>query len=101
MKATTANLSQMNTPGNGDLSSKRESLTAVLKHCRQKLGYYSIFAALPGMLGSDVQTARVEEATRPAASVARRRARSIARLNPSRTNSALVKPQSQFRLPRR
>ena len=81
MKAKSTNLRQRNGPGNDDLSSNRDSSTATLKQWRQRLGFYSILAALPAMLVSDIQKARAEEATEPEVSVAGRGARLLERLH--------------------
>ena len=99
MKTKTANLRRLDILGNGDCSSDREILTAMLKQWRQKLGYCSIFAAFPAILASDVQGARSYEAKKPEASVAERGARLLERLNISPSNPALLKRQSEYRLP--
>ena len=99
MKAKNTNLRQRNGPGNDKLSSNRDSSTATLKQWRQRLGFYSILAAFPAMLISDVQKARAEEATAPPVSVAGRGTRLLDRLNRDSSNPALLKRQSRFRLP--
>jgi hypothetical protein len=99
MKAQTANPRRLNILGNGDRSSDQEILTATLKHWRQKLGYCSIFVAIPAILAWHLQEARSEEANKPEVSVAGRGARFLERLNLSSGNRALLKRQSKFRLP--
>ena len=99
MKAKTANSTRLDLPGNGDRSSDQEVFTATLKQWRQKLGYYSILAALPALLVSDAQKARAEETTRPELGVAGRSTRLLERLNKIYSNPALLKRQSKFRLP--
>ena len=99
MKAKSINLRQRNGPGNDDLSSNRDSSTATLKQWRQRLGFYSILAALPAMLVSDIQKARAEEATEPEVSVAGRGARLLERLHKNSSSLGLLKRQSKFRLP--
>jgi hypothetical protein len=99
MKGKTTNLRQMNISGNGDLSSNRESLTAMLTQWRQKLGYYSIFATIPAMLVSHVPGARADNAKKPEVSVAGRTTTLLERLNKSSSTPALLKRQSKFRLP--
>ena len=99
MKAKSTNLRQRNGPGNDDLSSNRDSSTATLKQWRQRLGFYSILAALPAMLVSDIQKARAEEATEPEVSVAGRGTRLLERLNKNSSSLGLLKRQSKFRLP--
>jgi hypothetical protein len=99
MKAKAANLRRLDILGNGDLSSNRESLTAMLKQWRQKLGYCSVFVAIPALLASHLQGERTAEAKKPEASVAGRGARLVERLNMSGSNPALLRRQSKFRLP--
>jgi hypothetical protein len=99
MKAKTANPRRLDILGNGDRSSDQEILTAMLRRWRQKLGYCSIFAAIPAILASQLQVARSDEAPKPEASVAGRGARFLERLNMSSGNRALLKRQSKFRLP--
>jgi hypothetical protein len=99
MKAKIANPRRLDILGNGDLSSNRESSTAMLKQWRQKLGYYSIFATIPAMLVSHVQEVRADEAKKPEVSVAGRTASLRERLNKNYSNPALLKRQSEYRLP--
>ena len=77
MKTKTANSRRLDILGNGDRSSDREIFTAMLKRWRQRLGYCSIFAAVPAILASHVSEARSDEAKRPDASVAGRTARRL------------------------
>src|SRR6266568_3615400 len=100
MKSKTANSRRLDILGDGDRSSDQEILTATLKQWWQKLGYCSIFAAVPAMLVSQVQGARSDEAKKPEVSVAGRTARLLNRLNMSFSNPALLKRQSKFLLPR-
>jgi len=99
MKAKIANSRRLDILGNGDCSSDREILTAILKRRRQKLGYCSIFAAVPAILAWQVQEARSDEAKKPQASVAGQGLRSLKRLNTISSKPALLKRQSEFRLP--
>jgi len=99
MKAKTANLTRLDILGNGDRSSDQEIFAAKLKQWWQKLGYCSIFAAVPAMLVSQVQRARADEATKPEVSVAGRTTRLLERLNKNCSNPALLKRQSEYRLP--
>jgi hypothetical protein len=99
MKAKAANPRRLNVLGNVDWLSDREILTAMLKRWRQRLGYCSIFAAIPAILASHLQEARSEEAPKPEASVAGRGSRFLERLNKSFSSSQLLKRQSKFRLP--
>src|SRR6266571_3487365 len=99
MKTTTANLKQQDILGNGDRSSDREILTAILKQWRHKLGVCSIFATVPAMLLSDIPKARAEEPTKPEVSVAGRTTRLLERVDQNRNHPALLKRQSKFLLP--
>ena len=99
MKTKFANLSRLDVLGNGDCSSDRETLTSTPKQWRQKLGYCSVFAAFPAILGLHVPEARSDEAKKPEASVAERTARRLERLKLSSSSPALLKRQSEFRLP--
>jgi hypothetical protein len=99
MKTKIANTKRLDILGNGDSSSAREILTAMLKQWRQTLGYCPIFAAVPAILVLHVQGARSDEAKQPEASVAGRTARPLDRLNTSCSNPALLKRQYDYRLP--
>ena len=99
MKVKTANLRRLNNVGNGDSSLNRDVLTEMLKQWRQKLGYCSIFAAVPAILASQAQQARSDKSKTIEVSVAGRDARRVGTMNMSFTNRALLKRQSEFRLP--
>jgi hypothetical protein len=99
MNAKIANSRRLNILGNGDLSSNREILAAMLRQWRQKFGYYSIFAAFPAMLVSNAQDAWADEAKKPEASVAGQSAKFLERLNKSCSKPPLLKRQSEYRLP--
>lgn len=99
MKAKMANPRRLDILGNRDCSSEREISSAILKRWRQKLGYCSIFAAVPAILASHISEARSDDAKKPEMSVAGRTARLDDRLNNSASNPALLKCQSEFRLP--
>jgi hypothetical protein len=99
MKTKIANSLQLDIVGNRDCSTDRDILTATLKRWRQKLGYCSIFAAVPAILASHISEARSDEPKKPEASVAERNVRRLDRLNKSFSSPALLKRQSEFRLP--
>ena len=99
MKTKITNSKRLNILENGDLSSNREILTAMLKLWRQKLGYYSMFAALPTILTSLAPEAQAEEARKPEVSVAGRTARLLERLNKSCSTPELLRRQSNYLLP--
>jgi hypothetical protein len=98
MKAEKANSRQLDILGNGHRSDQ-EIFSSVLKQWRKKLGYCSIFAAVPAFLASQLHVARSAEIQKPAVSVAGAGARLPKKLNMSFNNPALLKRQSEFRLP--
>ncbi|MEO8074128.1 MAG: VCBS repeat-containing protein [Acidobacteriota bacterium] len=95
----TKNSEHQNILGNVNLSSNRGIITAFLKQFRQKLGYYSIFAAIPVILTSFVQDAKSEETKKPEISVAGQTTRLLKKLDKSRSNPELLRRQSSFLLP--
>ncbi len=97
MKAQVANR-RLDILGSGDCPSDQEILNTTLKKWRQKLGYCSIFAAVPAILASHVTEARSDETKRPEAIVAGQGARRE-RLNIGCSNPALLKRQSEYLLP--
>ena len=99
MKVTTANLTRQDILGNGEHSSDQETLTAILKQWRHKLGVCSIFATVPAMLVSDVPKTRAEEVEKPQVNFAGRTTRFPERLSMSFSNPQLLKRQSKFLLP--
>jgi hypothetical protein len=100
MKDQTAESKRLDTPGDGECSSERDIFTATLTQWRQRLGYCSIFAAIPAILATHVTEARSDEVRRTEASLPGRNATLRKMLNMSVSNSALLKRQSEFRLPR-
>jgi (2Fe-2S) ferredoxin len=99
MKVEITNTKRLNILGNGDLLSNRENLTAVFKQWRQKLGYFTMFAAFPAILTSHAQEALADEAKKPEMRQDERTASLVERLNKSRSNSGLLRRQSNFLLP--
>jgi hypothetical protein len=99
MKAqTTQELNRLDIPRGGDQSSHHEFLAASLSHWKQKLGFCSMFAALPALLHSNVPVARSNEIKEPERSVAERQ-RLREKVNKIHSTPALLKLQSKFRLP--
>jgi hypothetical protein len=86
------------TTRNTDQFSNHEFLAASLNQWKQKLGYCSMFAALPALVASHVPAARSNELKEPQRSVAERQ-RLRERINKSYSTPALLKLQSKFRLP--
>ena len=99
MKTSTANLKQQDIIGNGDRSSDREILTAILKQWGHKLGVCSIFATVPALLLSPIPKARAEEAKKTEVSVAGPTTTFLGRLNKNSSNPQLLRRQSKFLLP--
>jgi hypothetical protein len=100
MKAQTENFRRLDILGNGKLSSDREVLATLLRHCRQKLGLCSMLAAVPAVLVSHVSEAPSEKTKKPEGSVAEQTARRLQRLRTGLViNPALLKRQSAFLLP--
>src|SRR6266850_2529416 len=99
MKTKITNSRRLDILGNGACSSDREIFTAMSKHWRQKFGYCSIFAAIPAILATHVTEARSDEVRRTEASLPGRGATLHKMLNMGVSNSALLKRQSEFRLP--
>jgi hypothetical protein len=99
MKNQTAKLSRLDIPGGGECLSERDIFAAAVKQWRQRLGYCSIFAAIPAILATHVTEARSDEVKRTEAVVPGRGLRLLDRLSVNRSNPALLKRQSEFRLP--
>src|SRR5688572_5553532 len=102
MKTQISNLKRLDIVGNADCSSDRDIFTAALKQWRRRLGYCSIFAAVPAILISHISEARSDEAKKPEVSAVGSRgrgARLVEKLNIRDSNPALLKRQSEFRLP--
>jgi hypothetical protein len=99
MKTEITNTKHLNILGNGDSLSNREILTAFLKQFRQKLGYYSIFAAFPAILTSFAQEAQADEAKKPEVSVAGQTTRLLERLNIRSGKPEFLRRRSNFLLP--
>jgi hypothetical protein len=98
MKTEATNSCRLDVVGNGR-KSDQEIFKSTMKRWQQRFGYWSIFAAVPAMVISQVQSARTGEAKQEEARVAGRAPRLIDRLKTSYSNRAFLKRQSQFRLP--
>jgi hypothetical protein len=98
MQPQTANSARLKL-GTGSKSAE-EIFSSVLKRWRQRIGYCSILAAIPATgLSSHVSEARSDGMKKPNVSVAERVAKRPPRLNMSFSTPALLKRQSDFRLP--
>ena len=106
MKPDTANSKDLDLVGNRIQASAQETLAATLKRWRRTLAYCSIFSSVPAVLASQVlsadapkkQQTRFNEVNRAETTLARRSAR-VQWLNRSFSKPALLKRQSEFRLP--
>jgi hypothetical protein len=100
MKTTTTESKQIDILGDGSRLSAGEVLATLLKQWRKRLGYFSVFAAAPALLVSQVQEAPADDDTkRPEATAADRAARFFKKLNLNGNNRQLFRRQSGFLLP--
>jgi hypothetical protein len=99
MKTEIADTKHLNILGNGDSLSNREVFTALLKQWRQKLGYFTMFTALPAILTSFAQEAQADEAKKPEASVAGQTTRLLERVNKRSGKPEFLRRRSNFLLP--
>ena len=98
MKNKISHSKRLTIPGNSEIS-QQEFVNSLLKQWLQKLGYCSIFAAVPAILASHIAEARSDEPKAPAPRVAEQGTQRVERLNISSSSRALLKRQSRFRLP--
>src|SRR5215204_638064 len=91
MKVKIADSKRLNILGNSDLSSNRESLTSMLKHWKQKLGYYSIFAALPAILTSLSQESQAQDTNKTEVSITGQTTRLVERQDNSLSKPELIR----------
>jgi hypothetical protein len=98
MKNNIPNSSRLNIVGNQPRSDQ-EIFSSVLKHWQRKLGYCSIVAAVPAVLASNLPISQSAETKKPQARVMGREVRNSAKLNLNAGKRALLKRQSEFRLP--
>src|SRR5688572_3414525 len=90
-----------NIMSNSKTSPTREALKAVLKAWQRRLGYFSIFAALPAVIGSQLQEAKGDELKPPAVPVsgAANKARRLRRPNNNSSTPAFLQRQGSYLLP--
>jgi len=98
MNPTTSNSRKLDILGNGQRSDQ-DIFSLVLKNWRKKLGYCSVFAAVPAVLASNLPVSHSAETTNPQANIVERGTRIRERLNLGGSKRALLKRQSEFRLP--
>ncbi len=85
--------------GRSDTPADREVLNNLLTSWRLKLGYFSIFAALPTILASQSVEARSEDVETPTTNSLDRAARFAAKSKECRAKPDFLRRQSEFRLP--
>lgn len=98
MKVPRANPKRLDILGTG-IKSDQEIFSSVLKRWGQKIAYCSMFAVVPAALATHLAEARSDESKKPEPNVAEGQARLREKLNLNRSNPALLKRQSTFRLP--
>ena len=98
MEAKTMNSKQLDVLGNRSRSD-REVFSSVLKHWRKRLGYCSVFAAVPAVLATQLADASSEAALKSEPTVVIERERMEKRLNLMRSSPALLRRRSEFLLP--
>ena len=72
---------------------------SVLKHWQRRFGYWSVFAAVPAVMASQLYVSRTVDARQPESPVTGLDARSPRKQNLCSTSRSLLKRQSEFRLP--
>lgn len=98
MKNTIAD-SNLQTRLTSDLSLDREHLAELLRQWRQKLGYLSVIAACPAILGTSAQGAISDETKKPDVSVAGRIPKRLERLNNNCSKPEFLRRQRNYFLP--
>ena len=98
MNPTVRNSRRLDILGSGR-KSDQEIFSSVLKEWRQRFAYWSVFAAVPAVLVSNLPAARSEGIEKPKPTVPRPAARLRQRLEMNGGRRALLKRQSEFRLP--
>src|SRR5215468_3189693 len=98
MNPTRSNSQRLDILGN-ERKSDQEIFSAVLKQWRRRFAYWSLFAAVPAVLASNLPAAWSEGAKKPKPMVPRPAARVSERLEITGSKRALLKSQSEFRLP--
>ena len=103
METKMANSKRLNILGAASSSSNSSSvpevLAAVLKNWRRRLGYCSVFAAVPAILATYGPEAQSEEVRKPEVTVAGRTPKPLKKVILKGSNPKLLKRQSEFLLP--
>ena len=98
MKTETTNSRRVDILGNS-LMSDQKIFSSVLKRWQQRFGYWSIFAAVPAVLVSQLHLTAAVEGKQPEAKINGLDARPTRKLSVNESTRSLLKRQSQFRLP--
>jgi hypothetical protein len=91
--------SRLDVPGNGNCQTAQEIFNSVLRRWWQRLGYCSIFAAVPAVLASQLDVTHSAEARRTEASVTGPDTKVRHQMTSAPGKRALLKRQSKFSLP--
>jgi len=98
MQTHTSNSNRLDVVGSNS-KSDQEIFHSTLKRWGEKLGYYSMVAAVPAVLASTLPAAPAAEAENPKTTIPGRGERLSEKLNLTVSKRALLKRQSEFRLP--
>ena len=98
MKPQRANQTRLDILGNS-IRSDQETFNSVLKQWGKRLGYCSVFAAVPALLGTQLADAGSEVTAPAERRIPKQRDTLIRQLNLSRSTPALLRWQSKFLLP--
>ena len=90
---------RLNVLGNGIPSRQGESLTTIIEECRQKFGYYTVFAAIPALLASHVTSANSDKPKGREPGITEEGTKWSGKLSLRSGNRELLKKQSEFWLP--
>jgi hypothetical protein len=91
--------SRLDVLGNGHGPTDQEIFNSVLRRWRHRLGYGSVFVAVPAVLASQLNVTRSAEIKEPQARVTTQGARLLEKLTLNSSKRSLLKRQSAFRLP--
>ena len=99
MKPDIATTRRLDILGNGNCLTDQAVFTATLKKWRQRFGYFSIFAAIPVVLSSNLPVAMSDDGKTPEPPIIGKGTKVRESLNGKCSNPALLKRQSEFLLP--
>ncbi len=99
MRTRNTNVKSPNIFGIRGSHSSRLTLNAMLNNWRKNLGYFSMFAASPAILASNIQEEPLNQTTKPESAIAGPRAEAGKILNKFKSRPEFLKRQSRYRLP--